>query len=287
MDRVSFSVRQRPRKADQFVQIDNAFLRDTGISIEARGVGAYLLTHDAAFRVTATALGKATGLGRDKLRRVIQELEAAGYLVRERVRDGGKFTIDEFSMSDEKQLVEASDVKTAAADQSPDTAPHKKTNSENINIKKNPPEGDGSADTPPIEEPAFSAKDVVAAYVDSFRLQSGGKDPVGRYISQVGREAKKLIDEGQPPDLIVQAAQQLGRTAYATLERQLTMVLAGSPAAGGSWGRGDVDAFGRGKLDATRMSQEAAAHWATADTAAPEPVYTDEYYAQVDDEPLF
>jgi hypothetical protein len=160
--------------------------------------------------------------------------------------------------------------------------PSKKTNSKNTKEKKtNPPGDDGSAAAPGSEIPAFSADQVVAAYIDSFRLQSKGRDPVGRYIAQVGREAKKMITEGQDPAVLLQAASALGRTPYATLERQVTMVLAGQATGGGSW-RGDVDEFGRGKLDATRMSQEAARHWEeqAQRTPPPAPVYTDEWYAQ-------
>lgn len=128
---MSFGVRRRARRADQFVQIENAFLRDETLSIEARGVGAYLLTHAEGFRVSSTFLGKVTGCGRDKLRRILAELEKAGYLVREQTREGGRFGGDEFSMSDEKAQVAPVTENPAPENQGLETSPHKNTTSEN------------------------------------------------------------------------------------------------------------------------------------------------------------
>lgn len=128
---MSFGVRRRARRADQFVQIENAFLRDDTLSIEARGVGAYLLTHAEGFRLSSAFLGKATGCGRDKLRRILAELETAGYLVREQARDGGRFAEDEFSMSDEKAQVAPVTENPATENQGLETSTHKNTTSEN------------------------------------------------------------------------------------------------------------------------------------------------------------
>lgn len=86
------------------------------------------------------------------------------------------------------------------------------------------------SDAAPDAEPEFSAKDVVAAYVDSFRLKSGGQDPVGRFIGQVGREAKKLISEGRSSELLLRAADQLGKTPYASLENQVARLMTNTPA---------------------------------------------------------
>jgi len=236
---MTFGIRRRARKADQFVQIDNAFLRDEALSIEARGLGAYLLTHSEGFRVTAAALGKACGTGRDKTRRLVQELETAGYLVREHSRESGRFSTDEFSMSDEKAQVEASDWKPVTGDQSPETAPHKKTNSKNTIENTTPPGGDDFAAAPdggmfpapeqPKAEPVFSAGTVVAAYVDSYRAKTGG-DPTKRYIAQVGREAKALIEQGRDHVAILASAVALGKTAYPTLERQFALAQHGGQA---------------------------------------------------------
>lgn len=238
---MSFGIRKRARRADQFVQIDNDFLRDETLSIEARGVGAYLLTHDASFRVSALFLGKATGLGRDKLRRVLKELEEQGYLVREHARDGGRFAEDEYSMSDEKAQVITSDWKTAAANQSLVTDTHKKTKKNT----KSEEVSDGSADAtesedgtlplPGLPAPAEPVKpepksptpgqQVVAAYVDSYREQTGA-DPVKSLIGKVAGQTKRLIDDGAAVDALIEAATAMGHTEYTDLAFQLTRTLA-------------------------------------------------------------
>lgn len=252
---MSYGVRLRARKANQFVQIDNAFLRDQELSIEARGVGAYLLTHAEGFVVSAAMIGRVCGTGRDKTRRILKELEDAGYLLREHERDGGRFALATFSMSDEKAQVAPVTENPSPDDQSPENdAPNKKTNSKNTKVQEDLSEGDAEAppdlleaslplngkeawteeqrraeyeQTPPPEE--FSAKHVVAAYIDSFRVTSKGKDPVGRFIAQVGREAKRLIDQGIEPSAILAAAHALGKTQFATLENQYMRSLAGVP----------------------------------------------------------
>lgn len=159
---MSFGVRRRARRADQFVQIENAFLRDESLSIEARGVGAYLLTHAEEFRVSALFLAKATKLGRDKLRRVLRELETAGYLVREHARDGGRFAEDEYSMSDEKAEVGTGDWKAAAVNQSPVITPHKNTTSENTKDQE-----DQQDSCPSADGPAPSESRTVNAIIDA------------------------------------------------------------------------------------------------------------------------
>lgn len=245
---MSFGIRRRARKADRYVQIDNAFLRDTSISIEARGMGAYLLTHTESFRVSASQLGKACGTGRDKTRRLVAELENAGYLVREQVRTAGRFDEIEFSMSDEKSDVAPVTENPSTADQSPETSTHKKTSSKKT---KDPEDqlsegdtagaapadeiGDAEVDvktrtqeptlfeveappSPPVEP---SAKDVVAAYVDSFRA-THQREPLRRDIGRVASDAKALLkrDEAAVSEL-VEAATTMGKGAFSNLAMQL------------------------------------------------------------------
>lgn len=257
---MTYTVNRRTRPAEAFTMISNVFLRDVSLSIAARGLGAYLLTHSVGFKLSAAAVQKAAGTGRDKTRALLAELEAAGYLVRERVHEGGRLRGVDYSMSDEKARSEQSPENPSAV--RPAETPvqetgnkalenkalvqpsHKKITSEKtIEEKTTPPGGDDFAAAPDggmfpepekrkdeKPEPEFSAATVVAAYVDSHRA-SGAGDPTKRFIAQVGREAKALIAEGRAPELILAAATALGKTAYPTLERQFAMNQRGGQAA--------------------------------------------------------
>ncbi len=82
----------RVQKSEQYTVLPNHVLNDERLSWEARGLLAYLLSKPDDWRVSTRALVQAGTAGKDKVQRVLRELEAAGYLVRRRVRGpGGKF----------------------------------------------------------------------------------------------------------------------------------------------------------------------------------------------------
>lgn len=63
-----------------YAAIPNATLRDKRLSIESRGVLAYLLTHHDTFEISFEFLQKELGVGRDKLKNIVRELKQSGYL---------------------------------------------------------------------------------------------------------------------------------------------------------------------------------------------------------------
>ena len=71
---------------DNYTQIPNAWLRDKRLSLGARGLLAQLLSHRPGWSVSQDRLAAANNCGRDKVRRHIQELMAAGYLARSDVQ---------------------------------------------------------------------------------------------------------------------------------------------------------------------------------------------------------
>lgn len=72
--------------ADQFTQIANALFRDSGLSFKAKGLFGYVSTHRNGWQVTVTDLVRLGPDGRESVRTGLQELEAHGYLIRERLR---------------------------------------------------------------------------------------------------------------------------------------------------------------------------------------------------------
>lgn len=88
--------------ADNFTQIDNRWLRDKRLSWKARGLLAWLSSHTAEFQVSLDRIVKASDKdGREATRTAIQELEKAGYLIREKDRDSrGRIVSSSYTLVD-------------------------------------------------------------------------------------------------------------------------------------------------------------------------------------------
>ena len=70
--------------ADQFTQIPNTLIRDTSISIKARGVLVYLLSHSGVWDHFRSKVMKDCGLGQAAYYSAMDELENAGYIIRKK-----------------------------------------------------------------------------------------------------------------------------------------------------------------------------------------------------------
>lgn len=88
------------RKA--FVGIPNDAMRDTRLSIEARGMLALLMTFSENWIFRASHIQRLCGVGKDKYQRIIRELKEVGYLTIIREHDeGGRFIGDLWSIENE------------------------------------------------------------------------------------------------------------------------------------------------------------------------------------------
>jgi hypothetical protein len=72
---------------DQFVQIPNAWMRDSRLSLKARGLMAQIMTHREDWSLSINRLALDNGEGKHAIRQAISELERYGYLVRDQVND--------------------------------------------------------------------------------------------------------------------------------------------------------------------------------------------------------
>ncbi|MEV0186756.1 hypothetical protein AB0I54_47435, partial [Streptomyces sp. NPDC050625] len=86
MSRFGTGIRRGVMAADQFTQIANALFRDAGLSFKAKGIFGCVSTHSNGWQVTVTDLVGLGPDGREAVRTGLRELEAHGYLIRERLR---------------------------------------------------------------------------------------------------------------------------------------------------------------------------------------------------------
>lgn len=78
-------------KQNPYVMLNKQSLWDENLSLEAAGLWARLLSKPDDWEVSVGHLRKSCGIGRDRVRRLLNELEKAGYLYRFQMKDGTKF----------------------------------------------------------------------------------------------------------------------------------------------------------------------------------------------------
>lgn len=81
------TVRRGPLPTDNYTIVSNGWTRDAALSWEARGLLAWLAGHSESHEITEADMIAAGSFKRDGVRRMIRELEARGYLIRERTYD--------------------------------------------------------------------------------------------------------------------------------------------------------------------------------------------------------
>ncbi|EMF23351.1 hypothetical protein H114_29026 [Streptomyces gancidicus BKS 13-15] len=86
MSRFGAGIRRGVMAADQFTQIANGLFRDGRLSYRAKGIFGYVSTHRSGWQVRIADLARLGPDGREAVRVGLRELEAYGYLIRERLR---------------------------------------------------------------------------------------------------------------------------------------------------------------------------------------------------------
>ena len=109
-----------------FVVLFRSAAQDDRLSLEARGLFALMVSLPENWSYTVAGLAKKAGCGREKARRLLQELQTVGYLVREQSHDGGgKFSGAVYVLQDEAPLPENpsnGETKNAPLPEKPTTA---------------------------------------------------------------------------------------------------------------------------------------------------------------------
>lgn len=120
------SITRAPRPESNFYVLNKSISEDRRLSWAARGMLIYLLGKPDHWKVSIAALINETGeakkpTGRDGVYTIINELLAAGYLMREPQRDGGRFGGDAYQVSESPHRAPPDTEKPDTVD-SPDTA---------------------------------------------------------------------------------------------------------------------------------------------------------------------
>ncbi len=76
---------------DDYFQFSRQAAQDGSLSLEARGMLAYLLSQSKTWRGLPAELSRSNGIKSKKCRRIIRELEIAGYLIFRKVHVDGRF----------------------------------------------------------------------------------------------------------------------------------------------------------------------------------------------------
>lgn len=74
---------------ENFVQVHNDTVRDQSLTFEARGVLVYLLSRSASWNPCISDISEQGKLGLNKTKRILAELEAAGYIKKNQARSEG------------------------------------------------------------------------------------------------------------------------------------------------------------------------------------------------------
>lgn len=82
-------VRKHRPVADNYTVISNDWVRDENLSYAAIGLLTQLMSHREGWQVSIRSLAGKHKAGRDAIRTIVAELEAAGYLVRSQTRENG------------------------------------------------------------------------------------------------------------------------------------------------------------------------------------------------------
>lgn len=76
---------------DNFTQIPNDWVRDSRLSLKARGLLAMLMSHRQGWSLSISTIANNGQEGKDAIRSAIAELEGLGYLSRDQINENGRF----------------------------------------------------------------------------------------------------------------------------------------------------------------------------------------------------
>ena len=219
------SVRFSRKKA--FTTLYREVAQDSRLSLESRGLLLLMASLPEDWEYSVAGLAKKAGCGRDKLRRILEELERVGYLAREQRHDpGGKFSGNLYVVQDEApplpenpatvstvagKTVNGKTVNGKTVAGFPDTKVYYLTVEDNNNTPKAP---SGGKEEPKKERPKKGskyaldeeAKPILRSYVGDDRELA---QTLAVFIEV--REAKKAINSARAISMLLRELDKLSQ----------------------------------------------------------------------------
>ena len=106
---------------EHYTVMSNEHLRDPRLSLRAMGLMSRMLSDSDNYQHSIAGLAAVCREGRDAVRKALQELEEAGYLVREQTRKGGSFSACDYTLYEhsrrprEEERIATASVRTGLA----------------------------------------------------------------------------------------------------------------------------------------------------------------------------
>lgn len=166
------TVRRGEVAADNFVTVSNAFVRDGRLSLKARMLGVWLMSHRNGWSVSVETIAKTIGEkdGVTAIKSGLIELEQAGYLVREQSRDGSRFGGADYVISDVPAGETVGGKPASGEPRQREIDPYKKTIPQEDHLEETPAADAASEDGALFDEPEHvtPSKPSPVAYSSDF-----------------------------------------------------------------------------------------------------------------------
>lgn len=255
---VSGGIRRYNRPERDFLMVHRSFARLTNKELSPRGkvVGLYVLSHDHGYVQTQQDIARRLDMAVRTVADALTDLEEAGLLVRVAERNarghrtGTAMHVSDVPFTDQERadLLGSLPAKSADAESADaESAGHKERNSkQESKSKEDQPSGGDAAgaapagvveeepvktkspqpalfevEAPPLPPRQKDSKDVVAAYVDSFRA-AHSRDPLRSDIGRVASTAKALLGRSEATvEELISCARTMGTGTWANLSQEL------------------------------------------------------------------